>query len=42
LQPKAYLDLRKIAVTTFHLADVKRALEAAALMRGLDLTAVVP
>jgi alcohol dehydrogenase len=36
------LDLKKIAVTTFALADFKRAVEAAALMQGLDVTAVVP
>ncbi len=36
------LDLRKIAVTTFKLADFRQAVEAAALMQGLDLTAVVP
>jgi alcohol dehydrogenase len=36
------LDLKKIVVTTFALADFKRAVEAAALMKGLDLTAVVP
>ena len=36
------LDLTKIVVTTFGLADFKRAVEAAALMQGLDLTAVVP
>ena len=36
------LDLKKIVVTTFKLVDFKRAIEAAALMRGLDLTAVVP
>jgi alcohol dehydrogenase len=36
------LDLRKIAVTTFELADFPQAVEAAALMQGLDLTAVVP
>jgi alcohol dehydrogenase len=36
------LDLKKIAVTTFALADFQRAVEAAALMQGLDLTAVVP
>ena len=36
------LDLSKIVVTTFKLADFKRAVEAAALMQGLDLTAVVP
>jgi alcohol dehydrogenase len=36
------LDLRKIIVTTFKLADFRQAIEAAALMQGLDLTAVVP
>jgi alcohol dehydrogenase len=36
------LDLRKIIVTSFKLADFKQAVEAAALMQGLDLTAVVP
>jgi alcohol dehydrogenase len=36
------LDLRKIAVTTFKLADFPRAVETAALMQGLDLTALVP
>jgi alcohol dehydrogenase len=36
------LDLGKIVVTTFKLADFKRAVEAAALMQSLDLTAVVP
>ena len=36
------LDLGKIAVTTFELADFRQAVEAAALMQGLDLTAVVP
>lgn len=36
------LDLKKIAVTTFPLADFRRAVEAAALMQGLDLTAVAP
>jgi alcohol dehydrogenase len=36
------LDLGKIVVTTFRLADLPRAVEAAALMQGLDLTAVVP
>ena len=36
------LDLKKIVVTTFALADFKRAVEAAALMQGLDVTAVVP
>jgi alcohol dehydrogenase len=42
LAAEGLLDLRKIAVTTFKLADFKRAVEAAALMQGLDLTAVVP
>jgi alcohol dehydrogenase len=36
------LDLKKIVVRTFKLADYKRAVEAAALMQGLDLTAIVP
>jgi len=36
------LDLRQIIVTSFPLADFPRAVEAAALMQGLDLTAVVP
>jgi alcohol dehydrogenase len=36
------LDLGKIIVTTFKLADFRQAVEAAALMQGLDLTAVVP
>jgi alcohol dehydrogenase len=36
------LDLTKIAVTSFSLVDFKRAVEAAALMQGLDLTAVEP
>jgi alcohol dehydrogenase len=36
------LDLRKITLTTFKLADFRLAVEAAALMQGLDLTAVVP
>jgi len=36
------LDLRKINVTSFKLLDFNRAVEAAALMQGLDLTAVVP
>ena len=42
LAAEGLLDLRKIVVTTFALADFKRAVEAAALMQGLDLTAVVP
>ncbi|TMJ21669.1 MAG: zinc-binding dehydrogenase [Alphaproteobacteria bacterium] len=36
------LDLKKIVVTTFKLADFRQAVAAAALMQGLDLTAVVP
>jgi alcohol dehydrogenase len=36
------LDLGKIIVTTFRLADFKQAVEAAAVMQSLDLTAVVP
>jgi alcohol dehydrogenase len=36
------LDLGKIVITTFGLADFPRAVEAAALMQGLDLTALVP
>jgi alcohol dehydrogenase len=36
------LDLRRIKVTSFKLADFKQAVDAAAAMRGLDLTAVVP
>jgi alcohol dehydrogenase len=42
LAAEGLLDLKKIVVTTFALADFKRAVEAAALMQGLDLTAVVP
>jgi alcohol dehydrogenase len=42
LAASGLLDLRKIVVTTFRLADFKRAVDAAALMQGLDLTAVVP
>jgi alcohol dehydrogenase len=42
LAAEGLLDLGKIIVTTFALADFKRAVEAAALMQGLDLTAVVP
>ncbi|MGA7809761.1 zinc-binding dehydrogenase [Bradyrhizobium sp.] len=42
LAAEGLLDLGKIMVTTFPLADFKRAVEAAALMQGLDLTAVVP
>jgi alcohol dehydrogenase len=36
------LDLGKIVVTAFGLEDFPRAVEAAALMQGLDLTALVP
>ena len=36
------LDLGKINVKTFKLADFRQAVEAAAAMQGLDLTAVVP
>jgi alcohol dehydrogenase len=42
LAAEGLLDLKKIVVTTFELAEFKRAVEAAALMQGLDLTAVVP
>jgi alcohol dehydrogenase len=42
LAAEGLLDLTKIVVTSFPLADFKRAVEAAALMQGLDLTAVVP
>jgi alcohol dehydrogenase len=42
LVAEGLLDLSKIAVTTFKLPDFKRAVESAALMQGLDLTAVVP
>jgi alcohol dehydrogenase len=42
LAAEGLLDLRKIVVTTFKLADFRQAIEAAALMQGLDLTAVVP
>jgi alcohol dehydrogenase len=42
LVAEGLLDLTKIAVTTFNLADFRRAIESAALMQGLDLTAVVP
>jgi alcohol dehydrogenase len=42
LAAEGLLDLTKIIVTTFKLADFRRAVEAAALMQGLDLTAVVP
>jgi alcohol dehydrogenase len=36
------LDLTKIKVQTFALADFRQAVEAAASMQGLDLTAIVP
>jgi alcohol dehydrogenase len=36
------LDLNKIVVTTFKLADFRQAVDAAAVMQGLVLTAVVP
>jgi alcohol dehydrogenase len=42
LATEGLLDLSKIVVTSFALADFPRAVEAAALMQGLDLTAVVP
>ncbi len=42
LAVEGLLDLTKIVVTTFPLADFERAIEAAALMQGLDLTAVLP
>ncbi len=42
LASEGLLDLKKITVTSFPLADLRRAIDAAALMHGLDLTAVVP
>jgi alcohol dehydrogenase len=42
LATEGLLDLKKILVTSFPLADFPRAVEAAALMQGLDLTALVP
>jgi alcohol dehydrogenase len=42
LVAEGLLDLKGVEVATFKLADFKRAVESAALMRGLDLTAVVP
>lgn len=42
LVAEGLLDLTQVAVTTFKLVDFKRAVESAALMQGLDLTAVVP
>jgi alcohol dehydrogenase len=42
LAAEGLLDLRKINVATFKLADFRRAVDAAAMMQSLDLTAVVP
>lgn len=42
LAAEGLLDLRKINVATFGLADFRRAVDAAAMMQSLDLTAVVP
>src|SRR5215468_1467432 len=42
LAAERLLDLTKIIVTRFDLADFARAVDAAAMMQGLDLTAVVP
>jgi alcohol dehydrogenase len=42
LAAEGLLDLSQIIVTSFPLADFRRALDAAALMQGLDLTAVLP
>jgi alcohol dehydrogenase len=42
LAAEGLLDLKKIVVTTFKLADFQLAVDAAALMQGLDLTAVLP
>jgi alcohol dehydrogenase len=42
LAAEGLLDLKKMIVTSFPLTDFKRAVEAASLMQGLDLTAVVP
>ena len=42
LAAEGLLDLTKIVVASFPLADFKRAVEAAALMQGLNLTAVIP
>jgi alcohol dehydrogenase len=41
LAAEGLLDLGKIIVSTFGLSDYRRALEAAASMQGLDLTALV-
>ena len=42
LAAEGLLDLGKINVTTFPLADFPRAVDAAAMMQSLDLTAVLP
>jgi alcohol dehydrogenase len=42
LAAEGLIDLNKIMVRSFALADFKRAVEAAALMQGLELTAIVP
>ena len=42
LAAEGLINLKKIMVRSFSLADFKRAIEAAALMQGLELTAVVP
>ena len=42
LATEGLLDLGKIVVSTYELADFRQAVEAAALMQGLDLTAVLP
>jgi alcohol dehydrogenase len=42
LVAEGLVDLGKIVVTTFALADFPLAIGAAALMQGLDLTALVP
>ncbi|WP_050631460.1 quinone oxidoreductase family protein [Bradyrhizobium viridifuturi] len=42
LAAEGLLDLSKINVATFALADFRRAVDAAAMMQSLDLTAVVP
>jgi alcohol dehydrogenase len=36
------LDLARIKVKTFRLAEFRQAVDAAAAMQGLDLTAIVP
>ncbi|WP_338693642.1 zinc-binding alcohol dehydrogenase family protein [Bradyrhizobium sp. 26S5] len=42
LAAEGLLDLGRINVATFGLADFRRAVDAAAMMQSLDLTAVVP